>query len=341
MAEKMKTSSKKKPVEAEVVEPASPVEEKKTEVRAEPKKKYRSGSIFWGFAFIIVGILFLLDNLGIASVDFGSLWQLWPILIIGAGVSMLSLSGWLSSLLAVLLAVAFGGLAYLVAVENPYYDNQTNFSPGQVATIGSGIANTAKDGLNLTLKTGAVDLNVTSSAKQDGYVAELSSNYLSLQQTDSTLKSGIQYVTLETSSNSGWWMGMGRMHGDLDVELTEGVPLTVTIETGASTVTGDFSSTQLKALSLDAGASSISFKFGDMVTRQDITLDAGASSIVLSVPKDSGVQIESDSGLSHTDFEDVSKVTDTLYESSGFSSAKNQLVVHAKIGVSSLELKRY
>lgn len=341
MAEKKKTEPKKKPVEAEVIEAAVLTEEKKTEVRAEPKKKYRSSSIFWGFAFIIVGTLFLLDNLGIASVDFGSLWQLWPILVIGAGVSMLSLSGWLSSLLAVLLAVAFGGLAYLVAVDNPYYDNQSNFNSGQVTAVGSGIANTAVEGLNLTLKTGAVDLNITSSSKQDGYAAELSSNYLSLQQTDATLKSGIQYVILETSSDSGWWMGMGRMHGDLDVELTESVPLTVTIETGASTLTGDFSNTQLKALSLDAGASSISLKFGNMVTRQDITLDAGASSIVLSVPRDSGVQIESDSGLSHTDFEDVSKVTDDLYESSGFSSAKNQIVIHASIGVSSLELRRY
>lgn len=347
MAEQKKTTSKKKPVEAEVVEPPVPAQEEKPRVTTVPKKKYRSGSIFWGITFIIVGTLFLLDNLGILSVHFANIWQLWPILIIGAGVSMLSLRGWLSGILAVLLALTFGALAYLVAVDNPYYNNQTNSNSGQVTTLGGDIANTAKDGLNLTLKTGAVDLNLTSNSSQAGYEAELSSDYLSLHQTNYTVVNDVQYVTLETSSESGWWMGMnmGRMHNNLNVDLTENSPLTVNIETGASTVTGDFSSTRLKSFSLNAGASNIDLKFGSRVAKQDITLEAGASKIVLNVPTDSGVRIESDSGLSHTYFQDVDKVNDSLsdnvYESAGFSSAKSQIIIHAKVGVSSLELRRY
>ncbi len=134
---------------------------------------------------------------------------------------------------------------------------------------------------------------------------------------------------------------MGRMHSSLNVELTENAPLALNIETGATTVNGDFSSTQLKSLSLDSGASSISLKFGDKVASQDITLDAGASRIVLSIPKGSGVRIVTDGGLSHTDFENVDKINDTTYESQGFSSAKNQVIIHAKIGVSSFEVTRY
>jgi|GEM_PF-678806 len=331
----------KKPVEPEVVEPAVPVEEKKAKATSGRKRKYRSGSIFWGIAFIIVGTLFLLDNLGIVSVHFWNLWQLWPILIIGAGISMLSLSGWLSGILAVLLALTFGTLAYLVAVDNPYYNNQTSIGSQEVTTTDGTITEAAKGGLNLTLKTGAVSLDFSSSPSQGGYTANLHSDYLTLSQGNSYLQDDIQYVTLETSSTSNWWMGMGRMHNSLNVELTENAPLALNIETGASTVNGDFSSTQLKSLSLDSGASSISLKFGGKVVSQDITLDAGASRIVLSVPKDSGVRIVTDGGLSHTDFENVDKVNDTTYESRGFSSAKNQITIHAKIGVSSFEVTRY
>lgn len=111
-----KTKKTEEPVEAVVVEP---VEHK--ERRA--KKRSYSGSIFWGFAFIIVGTLILLDNLSLITVHFGNLWHLWPVLIIGAGVSMLSLRGWLSALVSLVLVLAVGALAFFVAVDNPWFSN--------------------------------------------------------------------------------------------------------------------------------------------------------------------------------------------------------------------------
>lgn len=105
------------PVEATVVEPVQPVRHDHS------KKRRHMGSIFWGFAFIFVGMLFLLDNLQVITVHFDNLWQLWPILIIGAGVSTLSLRGWIGALVSLILVVAFAALAYLVAVDNPWFDS--------------------------------------------------------------------------------------------------------------------------------------------------------------------------------------------------------------------------
>jgi hypothetical protein len=36
-----------------------------------------------------LGVLFLLDNLNITSIDWGSLWKLWPIIIIALGLEVL------------------------------------------------------------------------------------------------------------------------------------------------------------------------------------------------------------------------------------------------------------
>lgn len=115
-----KTKKTEEPLEAVVVEP---VETK----RERSKKRIHSGSIFWGFAFIFAGILLLLGNLNIITVHFDNLVQLWPVLIVGVGVSMLSLRGWLGGVVSVLLALALGALVYFVAVENPFFDVNSGF----------------------------------------------------------------------------------------------------------------------------------------------------------------------------------------------------------------------
>jgi hypothetical protein len=47
----------------------------------------RRNGVFWGGILILLGLLFLLDNLGIFSV---SVWSLfWPVLLIAFGVWVL------------------------------------------------------------------------------------------------------------------------------------------------------------------------------------------------------------------------------------------------------------
>ena len=109
-----KTTKSATPVEAVVVEAPAPAKSKKI--------SYVSvGSIFWGFAFIFAGALLLLDNLGLVNVHFSSLIQLWPVFIIAAGVSMLSLRGWVAAIIAFCMVIAFGALALFISVDNPWF----------------------------------------------------------------------------------------------------------------------------------------------------------------------------------------------------------------------------
>jgi LiaI-LiaF-like transmembrane region len=41
------------------------------------------------FVLIFVGVMFLLDNLGLPSLDFGDLVKLWPLILIWLGWDML------------------------------------------------------------------------------------------------------------------------------------------------------------------------------------------------------------------------------------------------------------
>lgn len=332
MSEAKKTK-KAAPVEAEVVN-----EEPKA---VSPKKKVMVGTIFWGFALILFGALLLLDNLGVVKINFSNLWQLWPVAVIGAGISMLSLRGWLAGLVAIVTTVVLAGLVYLVAVENPYYTGfwDREGSSQRVMTHEVELDSAADKGLNVEVDTGAIGLTLASSSSVKGLSARLESERFELQEKSSEVRDGVQYVALETDTIRGnWFTTTGN---NLRLELSEQTPLALKVDAGASSVKGDVSQVPLKQLEIDTGASSIDLKLGDKLNRQEVIIDAGASSVKLSLPKNVGVRVESEVGLTSTNFEDVAKVSNNLYESADFGSAEKQIVVRAKLGVSSFHISRY
>ncbi|HET8924450.1 MAG TPA: DUF5668 domain-containing protein [Candidatus Acidoferrum sp.] len=48
-------------------------------------KRSYAGGLIWGALLILVGLAFLLDHMGIISID--HLWRFWPMLLIAAGIS--------------------------------------------------------------------------------------------------------------------------------------------------------------------------------------------------------------------------------------------------------------
>lgn len=332
MSQTKKAHKKAEPVEAEVVETVS----------ATPSERRRMlvGTIFWGFAFILFGVLLLLDNLNVIEVNYTNLWQLWPVAVIGTGVSMLSLRGWLAGLVGLCMVAVLGALVYLVAVENPYYSvsGSNNEYSEQVTVHEAKLDSKAKE-LDVQLKTGAISLTLASNDVRTGFLAELESNHLTLSEDSSEVRDGVQYVGLVTGSDRGWWFTP--INNRLRLELSERTPLALQIDTGASSLSGDLSRVPLKTLTIKAGASSIDLKLGAQLTKQEVIVDAGASRLELDVPRGAGVRIETDSGFSGTDFEAVEKISDGIYESTGFSSAEKQIAIRVKLGVSSFRLVRY
>ncbi len=49
----------------------------------------KTSSIFWGTLFIVLGLLVLINNFSPINLDWGNLWQLWPVILVLFGISML------------------------------------------------------------------------------------------------------------------------------------------------------------------------------------------------------------------------------------------------------------
>ncbi len=92
---------------------------------------------------------------------------------------------------------------------------------------------------------------------------------------------------------------------------------------------------------IKTGASEVDAKLGTKENVVKVTVDAGATSVTLRIPRASGVRVEQNGGLTGTDLEDVPKVGDDLYESANYSQAAKKVIIISDSGASSIKVVRY
>jgi uncharacterized membrane protein len=312
--------------------------DKSSEVVIEKKSKnWNIGAMFWGLLFVLIGVLLLLNNFGIIEVNLSNIWQLWPVVIIGIGLSVLSPRGWLWGIISVILTIAMLGLVAFAVIDNPTYRNIQGWSNQDTKKLSDDAVNAAK--IDITIDTPATSLSLSSSDSRRGVEAIQQSKSTNLN-IDAETRGDTRYIRIGSESSRRFWF-RGDVANNLDIDLTRKLPVSLSIDTGAASVSGDLSQVKLKSLNIDTGASSIDLKLGAIESRQEVVLDAGASKLAFKIPKSVGVRVESSGGLKSTSFEGIEKVSDSVYESKGFADSEKQITIRADLGVSRFEISRY
>lgn len=319
------------------------LDEKDSTVKSEPinaKKSnnhkassWRIGKIFWGLLLILVGGLLLADNFDLISVSWNNLWQLWPLAIIAAGLSVLSFRNVIWRIVVTFFVLAILGLVAWVAI----YGTSLN-SPILTRDITVNKTSDAVKQAEVSVEVGATKLIIGTSDQSSILKAKLESDIVSLE-NNSLISGETQQVILSTKTSNHWWRG--GIRNSLDVDITHDLPLKLNVNIGASDTEIDMTKAKLREINIDAGASDINVKLGSLESAVVVSIDSGASSIVLQVPKDSGVQLQFEGGLSSKQLSDLNETSDGKYESSDYAKSLNKITVNCKIGVSSFAIERY
>lgn len=308
------------------------------------QKTVNAGSVFWGLLLIALGVLFLLENLDIVQLHLENVWQLWPLLIVGVGVSLLNLKGALGVVVNVLLIAAALGLA-IIGVTN---ESGLRLTAQEATVRGDGHSSALVEQeddsvkrLAVDIKTGALELLLGSNPEADKLVeAELHGSKDFTLDTRTEVSGETQQTYLTTSGKSVNVATVNERNS-LHVDVARNLPTSLKIDAGASSVKGDLSELRLNELTLDTGASSVDLKLGDKENELNVAIDTGVSSITLRIPKLTGVRVEYDGGLSSTNFAGLDKKENGLYESTGYESAEKKITISSDIGVSSFKIVRY
>jgi hypothetical protein len=307
--------------------------------------------LFWGFLFITIGLLVLLNNFESIDLDWITIWKFWPAALILLGISFLTkqevMKGFLVSLTAIMLAFAVFATfkaGWELASDNLFIDFDDGIEISEwdsedieitkfVEELKPGIK---KAILNFNAGAGSFKLKDTTSKLIFVTAQGVRDNYR-LSRSDGKETSTIDF-DMERARFS---FKKGKIKNRVEVNLNPEPVWKINMDLGGAAIDFDFSKFKVEKIDMHMGAASLKAKLGSLSDELRVTLDAGASSIEIWVPETSGCEIRTDATLSSKSFEDFRKIRSDYYRTENFESAEKKIYLELDSGVSSLRVKRY
>ncbi len=310
--------------------------------------------IIWGVLFLFIGGVILLDNFGVIEFYWRNVWQFWPVFLIIAGVNLLvgkkdSQLGGIVSVVVLVVALAFlfwkgqqpperswFGRNFTTKFNHRDWDDDkskhTSMSfieempatPPRVAEL-----NFSGGGTSLVLEEDTDSL----------LYAEAKERYGNLQY-DREITDSLAILNFTTKSRNKSW-NVGSSGNDILIKINKTPEWKFNFKLGAGSLDMDVSNFKVKAFQFDGGASAMDVKLGDLLPMVNVNIKAGVSDVKLKIPTESGCQITTSLGMSMRDFRGFTKIREGVYETEGYSNAKNKIVVKFEGGLGNFEVDRY
>lgn len=285
-----------------------------------------------GILLVLIGFAYLGTNFGWwGNINWALAWNFWPLLLIIFGIAIMARRwrfGYVLVILVTLLSVAFA--AYMAIY-------QRDLLPVEIAEVKkadfSEDINGAKQA-KIIIKSGAVDLSISDST--DKLVEGSAESTFGEPNINRKEIGDMSEITITTDTNHVW--KFGKFRNNLDIKISNQIPVEVVIDAGASNIDVDSRNLMLKNLNIKSGASKIDVQTGDKAINGSIvSINSGASSIKISAPKSFGAEVKMDSALLSKQISGLNKINENVYQSENFSSAEKKITFDINAGASSVE----
>ncbi|RME91401.1 MAG: hypothetical protein D6770_00465 [Anaerolineae bacterium] len=262
---------------------------------------FRNSDLFWGGVLILLGGLFFLQASGVITNVMGWFWALFLIFL---GV-------WLI-------------LGRLFPAKAPHSEETFRVS----------LEGAQQGSVRFSHGAGRIEIGAGASP---GYLLE------------GTAEGGISYSshrredTMEVSVSAGpsFVPFLGPSSGVWRFRLTDEVPLTLTVEMGASRSTIDIEDLNVTYLHLETGASSTKLILPAHTSNTLVDIDAGAANLDVRVPPDVAARIRIEEGLAALEI-DTSRFPRRergLYQSENFDTAPHKVEMAIDAGAAKVTIR--
>jgi len=307
--------------------------------------------LFWGLILIAIGLLFILNNLGIIHFSWYTFWRLWPLILLFWGIAILPVKDLLKYiLLGFVLVLTFLAINYLPEgrpwflhfhhPENSFrwewnddeIDSTHRFADQNLSVPFDSLS--TKGDLSLDAAAGNFVMKGTTSEflafSKTGDIG----NY-ELTTKDANGKKEIRLKMAEGTSRHNI------RKNEVNIKLNPSPAWNLNMDIGAASVSFDLSEYRIDTADFNAGASSIDIRLGDKNPKTVLVINAGASSIHVDVPKTAGCQVTSESFLVSKTLEGFENKGNHVYQTTGFNGNQAKIYITIKTAVSSIDIVRY
>lgn len=299
--------------------------------------------IFWGTLFAAFGILLLIGRN--FDLQFDAIWRFWPLALVFIGLAMMlkepKIRGALAGLAALGTALLLYGLVTLELFGPNFHINVGDHeeeSGVQVQEFTEPLA-PAVQRATLKLEAAAGTYSVDSGAGELLHAKVRSSIGKFL--LDRVPTNDDVQLFLRPEQKNIHVRSVRRIVNEVKVKLNPAPVWDIDLDIGAAKVDCDFSNLRIQNIDINAGAASLKLKLGTPVDEMRVKIDAGASTMRISVPESVGCEVRVDGGLSSKKLAEFDKVRDGLYQTANFAHDTKRIYIDVDAGVSSFRVVRY
>ena len=300
-----------------------------------------------GAILISAGVVLLLNTTGHL---FWSVWlrifSLWPIALIAIGIELLFKKTRLSFL------TILSPLLFLAAILGPAFLYESDFAKiyraSQAYHWSQNLDSTLTE-TNVAIRLNAGNLVISSgtdkliSAELDYFKRKplIIYEHTNLDRSATVKITDRERKWLGGSFSKGWFRDAWE-EKNWEIRLTDLIPINLVIDTKASQADLDLSELKVRGFDLEAKASNLDIKIGDLVEEVTARIRSKASKLSVSLPEDMGLRIENHTNLSSISFSWLTlKQADNTFQTSNFDQAPRKLTLYLEGSITRLKINKY
>jgi hypothetical protein len=316
-----------------MVEERSSIEERPVESAAiEPAPRRGTRGVTGAVLLIGLGAALLLSNLGIVTLNWLTLIQFWPVVLILIGLDIAfggrSAVGSVAVAL-VALAVVFGVIFWSGFLGNTVGGRGEIIEGEFTQEIGDATA------LRAVLDLGVANTEVGSMESDTESVSGTFSTDERFQiESSYQVEDGTGLLTVEQRGDGNF---TGVAVSEVNLDLNNALPLNLEVNAGVGELTLDLSDVLLVNLSIDAGVGNITVTLpgGDSY---HVDVNGGIGNVNIELPEDEEIRINHDGGLGNfeIDTDRFHEVDEGVWETDNYS-ADNGIEIDVDSGVGNVE----
>ncbi len=294
--------------------------------------------LFWGFFFLTLGLLALLNRYFAIDIDFDLLSESWPLILIVLGFAVIFTGKVVRTIIGILLGILLGAVVFGIFRDSfifpsvkssdiSFYDDSSpvyeKYNPAyEYATI------KLKAGASKIIIDGTTDNLWECSFSRGG-------DWL-----DTYTDAEGNNVTSEIELNNKFWNFWGT-ENLLKLKLNESPVWSLALKIGAATAELHLEEYKLERLDLSAGATNSKIYIGNRFPLTKVKVEIGAANLTLFIPEDTGCKIRVKSLLVNKKFSNFIYNGDGEFVSPNFRQAVNKVLISFEGGLANFKVKYY
>ncbi|MDD5098426.1 MAG: GerMN domain-containing protein [Candidatus Pacebacteria bacterium] len=288
--------------------------------------------VFLGIFVVVFGLIILLNNLSVIDLNV-NMWLVWPIFIIFLGLSLFTKKDVISTSVGLIVSVMTVVLicVSLFGAKAEDVNNGINSFPIVVSSA------MEIEKARIQIDSGMGDVSIYGERTENLIQGTLSTNFAKVT-TESETINNVQDVNVIVEGNNKW---KGSLKNELSLGISKDTLLDLVYNSGASINNLDLSELKAESVVIRTGASSLNLKIGDIINESNVSIEAGASSIVINLPKSIEAKILVESALSSKELNGLSSVGDNIYKTSNYDLGKKKVDITIKAGMASIVVNWY